>query len=292
MKKTIISLIFLSLPFLLSAQSMALRRKLIRIAKDAKGHVGIAMLTLEERDTLTINGDSRFPMQSVFKFPLALAILDKVDNKELSLDQKVHISKDDYRETWSPIRKKYPDGEVDLPLKDVLSYTVSESDNIGCDVLFRLLGGTAVLNDYLHKKGIDSIAVVATEKEMSAAWNVQYGNWSSPWAMVNLLDNFYQGKYLSEESTAVLRKMMESTTTGPKRMRGLIPREAIVAHKTGTSDTNEKGITAATNDVGVISLLDGKHVALVIFVSNATADEATRDAVIARITNAVWEYLQ
>jgi beta-lactamase class A len=291
-KKTIISLLILLFPCLLSAQSPAFRRKLEKITKDAKGHVGIAWLTLEERDSMTINGYSRYPMQSTFKFPLALAVLDMVDKGTLNLFQPVHFSKADYRQTWSPIMKAYPNGDMDLPLKDVLKFTVGQSDNIGCDMLFKLIGGTTVLNGYLHQHGIDSIAVVADEKGMAQAWDVQYGNWSNPWAMAMLLDNFYRGKYLSEGSTALLRQMMEETTTGPNRLRGLLPKEATVAHKTGTSDTNEKGLTAATNDVGVITLPDGKHVALVVFVSDSKADEATREGVIARISQAVWDYLQ
>lgn len=59
-------------------------------------------------------------------------------------------------------------------------------------------------------------------------------------------------------------------------------------HKTGSSDTKD-GITAATNDVGVITLPDGKHFILVAFVSDSKANDSTRDAVIAQIARAVYD---
>jgi beta-lactamase class A len=266
------------------------RIKIQEIASEAKGTVGVAVMNLETRDTFTLNANLRYPMQSVFKFPLALAILDQVDKGKLTLDQKIHIRKEELLPTWSPIKKKYPEGNVDLPIREILGYTVSQSDNNGCDILFRLLGGTSRVNKYVHSIGIDSIAIAATEEEMATAWNVQFTNWAKPTAILQLLDGFYKGKYLSKSSTAFLRKLMEETSTGTGRIRGLLPKGTVVANKTGTSGTSDKGLAYATNDVAIVTLPNGKHFAIVVFVCNATADEKTRDAVIAKITKVFWDY--
>ena len=69
-----------------------------------------------------------------------------------------------------------------------------------------------------------------------------------------------------------------------------MPAGTAVAHKTGTSGT-EKGITAATNDIGIITLPDGRHLAIAVFVSDSPEDEATREGVIAKIAKAIWEKL-
>jgi beta-lactamase class A len=81
--------------------------------------------------------------------------------------------------------------------------------------------------------------------------------------------------------------MIESTP-GAKRLKGLLPAGAVVAHKTGTSGA-QKGITAATNDIGIITLPNGKHLAIAVFVSDSPADEATREGVIAKVAQAVWD---
>ena len=70
--------------------------------------------------------------------------------------------------------------------------------------------------------------------------------------------------------------------------RKLLAAGTVVAHKTGTSGT-QNGITAATNDIGIVTLPSGKHLAIAVFVSDSTADEASREGMIAKVAKAVWE---
>ncbi len=275
----------------ISAQTDSLRIKIEQISDAAKGKVGIAIMNIESGDTLTYNGKLHLPMQSVFKFPIAMAILNKVDSGKLSLDKTIHFSKEDMiPETYSPLRDKYPNGNVDVSVKELLSYMVSQSDNVACDALIKLLGGPQYINNYLHGLGANGIRIVANEADMHKARDVQYNNWCEPWQMVNLLCNFYQGKYLSKESTALLYKIMTETTTSPKRIKGLLPEGTTVAHKSGSSGTYTDGVTPATNDVGIITLPNGKHIILAAFVSDSrAANDSIRDLVIAKIAKLLYD---
>ncbi|MGZ5563748.1 MAG: serine hydrolase, partial [Chthoniobacterales bacterium] len=85
-----------------------------------------------------------------------------------------------------------------------------------------------------------------------------------------------------------LLDLMIKSKPGAHRIKGTLPNDAVIAHKTGTSGT-DNGITAACNDVGIVTLPDGKHVALAIFVSDSSADEAAREGVIAQIARAAWD---
>ena len=282
---------FLFLPKSSIAQKDALKVQIDSIAKLAKGTVGIGIMDLQSRETIYLNEDHQFPMQSVFKFPLGMAVLDRVDKGQLSLEQKIHVTKEDLNpNTWSPLQKKFPEGNLDISVKELLVYTVSLSDNNACDILFRLVGGPSTVNKYMQSIGVKGINIVATEAEMAKSWDVQFTNWCRPPAMIQLLDIFHQGKKLSRSSTEFLLKIMTETPTGLNRIKGLLPEQTKVAHKTGSSGTNDKGIIAAFNDVGIVTLPNGKKMAVVAFVSNAAADEKTRDAVIARITRAAWDY--
>ena len=273
-----------------SAQPAGLRDTIDGILRNASGHIGVAIIGPGAADTLTFNGNDRFPMQSVFKFPLALAVLDRVDKGILSLDQRIHLTKEQLApNTWSPLRDKYPKADVDVTLDELLSYTVSRSDNNGCDILFGLIGGPYVVNRYIHAQGIQDISIVATEAAMHKDWSVQFRNWSSPSAMARLLQKFWKGNILSKTSTEYLRKLMIKSTTGPNKLRGGLPEKTVLAHKSGYSGVNDKGITAATNDVGVVVLPGGKHFIIAVFVSNSSADEKTNDAVTARIGRAAWD---
>jgi beta-lactamase class A len=271
-------------------QLTSVRAKVDSIVAIAKGIVGIAVIDLNKGDTLTMRGEERFPMQSVYKFPLALTVLDQVDKGTMALTQNIHITKADlHPDTWSPLRDTYPAKDIDLSLDSLLVYTVSHSDNNGCDILFRLLGGTAIVDQYVHKLGIMNMAIVATEEEMHQGWDVQYHNWSSPRAMAKLLQLFSKGNILSERSRNYLWRLMISSSTTPGRIKGLLPLGAVVAHKSGSSGTNDNGIAAATNDIGFIVFPDGRSVALVVFITESNASDEERDKVIASIARAVWD---
>ncbi len=273
-------------------QESILRKQLLEISDSAKGTVGISFFCPEDGDTLSIHGHDHLPTQSVYKLMLSMAVLDQVDHGKLKLDDKIHFEKTDVvPDTHSPIRDKYPKGIPDLPLSEILSATVSQSDNIGCDRLFRLIGGPKVVNDYIHSIGITELNIATTEQEMHGDWNIQYTNWCSPLAMVQILDWIFKKSNAapSGATPVYLRKLMVETTTGPKRIKGLLPPNTEVAHKTGSGPTN-KGITSATNDAGIITLPNGKHLILAVFVSDSKASEEVRERVMAKVAKAVYDF--
>lgn len=268
-----------------------LRKTISAITNGKNAKVGVSVLSFDKGDTLTFNNDFRFAMQSVYKFHLALMVLHQVDEGKLALNQKVYIKKSDLLpNTWSPIRDKYPAGNVELTISDLLRFTVSQSDNVGCDRLFRLVGGTKKVDKYLHQIGVKEVAVKGTEEEMHKDWNVQYTNWTKPSAATQLLDKFYRGNILSDNSRAFLWKIMVETVTGVSKMKALLPTNTVVAHKTGYSGANQAGLTGATNDIGIMTLPNGKQVAVAIFVNNSMENEKTNDQMIAEITKATWDY--
>jgi beta-lactamase class A len=262
------------------------------IAQDAKGIVGISIENLETGDTLSYNGTYHCPMQSVFKFPIALAILNMVDKGTLSLEDKIHLTKEDLSDTttMSPLRDKYFNRDTSLATSELLRFMVSESDNIACDILLKKAGGAKQVEDFIHSLGVTGIAIAATEKEMHANTKLQYESWCEATEMTHLLKLFYQGKCVSKSSTDFLMKIMEGTETGAKRIKGLLPKGTVVAHKTGSSMT-EQGLAAATNDAGIITLPNGKHLIITVFVTDSKADFDTREAVIARVAKAAYDVM-
>lgn len=100
--------------------------------------------------------------------------------------------------------------------------------------------------------------------------------------MAGLLCALQAGKGLSASSRRLLLGLMTTSKTGTDRIKGLLPKESVVAHKTGSSGT-VNGLTRATNDAGLVTLPDGRYLAIVVFVSDTWVDETTRDTVIAKI---------
>jgi beta-lactamase class A len=266
-----------------------LRDRIEQISQAARGRVGVKATVLETGESVTLNGDQQFPMQSVYKFPIGMTVLAQVDRGKLKLDQQVRVEASDFVSDLqhSPIRDENPQG-VELSLAELLKYMVSESDGTACDVLLKLVGGPEVVTQYLRDLGVNGIVVANTEKEIGQDKAVQYRNYASPNAAVVLLRALHEGQGLSESSQALLRKLMTQTPTGLQRIKGLLPDGTVVAHKTGTSRTVD-GVTAATNDVGLVTLPNGRHMAIAVFVSDSGANNAVREEVIAKVAKAAWD---
>lgn len=273
------------------AQIEKLRQKIQRIASSVDGKLGIAVLDLAGKDTLTVNGKGHFAMQSVYKFHLGLAVLDQVDKGKFKLEQQILVKKKDLLpNTWSPLREKYPTGEVEIPLSELLQFTVAQSDNNGCDILFNLVGSPKRVDTYIKSLGIKDVAISTTEQEMHQDPKVQYTNWSTPWSAVKLLEKFYQKKMLSASSHDFMWKILAEATTGSQKLKGLLPKGTIVAHKSGLSGADDKGLTAATNDIGIVTLPNGKHFAIAVFYGNTKMSDKESDRVIAEVSKAAWDY--
>lgn len=295
-KNTTLLILFFLLIFGFSrAQSIEnLRQKINEVLEDKSATVGVAIKGINPYDTLSINGNKHLPMQSVFKYHLAMAVLHQVDQGKFSLDDKITLDKElleQYIHLWSPLRKKYPDG-AEVTLAEVLRYTVAISDNVGCDLLFKLVGGTEVVQSYLHKIGIKDIAIVHTEIVMQAEWKRQYENWTTTNAANQVLQLFFENSnnLLSPESYNFLLKTLKGTKTGKKSFRGLLPEEAVVAHKTGHSGKNEQGLTGALNDIGIIFLPNGSYFYLSVLVSDSNEESDVNEKIIADIAKLTWNY--
>lgn len=288
MKK--ITLLFLLISAFVFAQKSSLDQKISSIIKDKKAMVGISVLGFENGFTYNKNADKKLPMQSVFKFHIAAAVLDYVEKGKLSLDQKVTLNQSNLHEnTWSPLREKYPNGGI-VSLSEIIEYTVAKSDNNGCDILLKLLGGTQVVQKFMNAKGVKNFQIKYNEEAMHKDWNAQYENYSTTNSAVDVLKKFYDGKLLSKKSTDYLMKVMLSTSTGTNKLIEQLPKDTPIARKTGSSGKNNAGLTGAENEIAIITLPNGKHYAIAVFVSNSTETAEVNCRMISDISKTVWDY--
>jgi beta-lactamase class A len=269
----------------------SLRDKINDVIDTAGGKFGVGVQGVDFKTGFVINGERGYPMQSVFKFPLALLILHLVDEGKLSLNKKFHIPQEKLdTKTWSPMLKDFPDQDLDINLSELLTYAVTKSDNNACDFLYGVAGGTTAVNTYLHSLGIKDISIVFTEGEMDKAWPLQYKNWCKPAAMLQLLQLLYHQKLLSKQSNDFLIRIMTEIPGGSRRIAGLLPPNTELIHKTGSSGMNKEGILAATNDVGIVTLPNRKHLAIVIFASDYKGPRERGELIIATISKLIWDF--
>jgi len=267
-----------------------LRQQLNQIISSKNATVGISIKSIEDKDTLSINGNLKAPMMSVFKFHIALTVLNRVDEGKLSLTQQIFIKKKDLHEdTWSPMREDYPDGNVNLTLDKVLRYTISHSDNNGCDILIDLLGGTKEVQKFINKQGIKDFVIKVNEQQMRT-WENLYVNTTTPLATTALLEKFFKGEILKENTTKYLYQIMTETSRGLTWMKAGLPENTELAHRTGISGTNDANLRVAMNDIGIVKLPNGKHFILSVYLKNITEKQEDTEEIIAAITKATWDY--
>lgn len=291
MKKSSIIILLCLFNFQLKSQTIQdLRNKINHIISAKNATVGISMKGVEDKDTLSINGNKQMPMLSVFKFHIGLTVLHQVDKGKLKLDQKFFIKKEDLMpETWSPIRDEYPEGNMYLTLDQLLRYTVSHSDNNGCDILLKIIGGTNTVQKFITKQGVKDFTIKLNEAEMNT-FDKFYVNVTTPLATTYLLERFYNGKVLGPKSTKYLYQIMVETSRGLSWMKAGFPPGTELAHRTGISSRNDNNLRAAMNDVGIVKLPNGKHFILSVYLKDINEELTDTEKIIADIGSAVWEY--
>ena len=268
-----------------------LNHKIAAIINGKDATVGVAIKDLDDGDSLYILADTpHFAMMSVCKFPQALLLLHLADSGKYNAAKPIYFGPDDLKQrTGSKILQDHPQPSFSLSLPEVLRYAIGQSDNISSNKIFQLEGGPAAVETYVHSLGIRDMGVATDYAHLNAS---SYGaNWCTPRAMMQLLEKFYHNQLLSDGSKAMLWKAMIEATSGPDRIKGLLPAGTPVAHKTGTSSRDEaSGIMPATNDIGIVQLPNGRHFGVAVFVSESKETDSVNADIIARISRAAWDY--
>lgn len=266
-----------------SKERDSLRTHISRITQRVNARVGVSISLLEAGDSLTVRGEERFPMMSVYKLPIAIAVLKELDKGSIFLEKYVLLPKDS---VFTGEEEMYSDAnfpERKITVGQLLTLMLVQGSNTACDQLLALLRGPANIQTYLDDLNIRNMAVVNTEREVNASPILKDDNWSTPNEMAKLLAIAYTGDYLSTKSHDFLWDKMTETVTGPDRLKGLLPKDTRVAHRTGTG-------YGVYNDVGMITLPSGKHLIVTVFIAEAQTDPETCSDTIAKIAKIAWDY--
>jgi beta-lactamase class A len=296
-----VSVLLLALVPLSGHAQTSLQSQIAAIAKDAKGTVNVSCMLPGTKLNCDLNPHNHPPMQSMYKLPLALTALHMADmgrllpnqrpgeSMEVILDRNVRfLPTDIIPGSYSPLTDRYPKANVDVTLREIIRLAIGQSDNGAEEVLIRLVGGPLAVQTYMRSIGISAIQVHYSERDLDRDENLQYEDWIEPVAAVQLLERLVNDPPVSPAANAFVLQTMTDAVTGPGRLRAGLPPGTVLAHKTGSSGTHG-GITAATNDIGLITLPDGRRLAIAVFVTDSRADEDTREGVIAHIAQAVYK---
>ena len=274
--------------------SSPLENEIGKIASRIDSVVGVSALHVESGQRISSRGSERFPMGSVYKFPIGMTVMREIDRGRMIIDRKVMITPEQFGVGYSWIRDEAKGKPVAMTIGRLVKAMVGDSDNTACDYLLELVGGGEVVTAHMRELGITAIDVNRSERAIDKDIKRRGGreayfkdprDTATPDALVTLLLKMHQKKDgLSADSRKYLLDAMILTKTGPKRMKAAVPAAATLAHKTGT-------MPGTVNDVGIITSPDNRnHIVIAVLTKagrKSTLEE--REAVIADITRAVYE---
>jgi beta-lactamase class A len=297
-----------------------LKRQIETITRDVEGDVGVAVKHIETGEEICVNGDTYFPMASVFKVPVFVEVMAQIMEGRFTLEDEISIQKAD-QHLGSGYLSDLDAPGITLSIKNLINLMMMISDNSATDILLAKVGAENV-NNRLRSYGLEKITVDRScqhlimdaigmdyeaykglpldevikgfEKERqenpeafqqaSANFTKVIKDQSSPKAMNSLLEKIFKKEILDEESCDTIISVMLKCQTGARRLKGDLPRNVQVAHKTGT-------IGGTVNNAGIIFLPDNLgHVAITVFTKDM--EEETRDVedIIAQVSRFVYDY--
>ncbi len=267
----------------------SLGARLADMAREADARVGIAVLRNTQQWTV---GNEKQPLLSVFKFFIALKVLNEADNGRIHLKTRLKIDESmaDKR-LYSPMLEKYTAFPFDVSVAELMEYMISESDNNASDILLEYVGGAEELERYVHGIGFDDIEISVNEKEMNTDIEKQYLNKARARDVAKAMRTAREGNLLSAESRSFLNKIMMNTVTGPDKIRGGLPGKTKAGHKTGSSSRKADGTKIADNDAGFVLLPNGETFYIAVMITDSKMSDTDNAGLIRRISKTVYDHL-
>ncbi len=253
-----------------------------------KGDVGIAVVDATSNKHFALNGDKPFPMQSVCKLPISIAILKLSDQGKLSINDKITVRRADVLSIHSPIKDAIKGKQSDFTIRELMTRAIVDSDNTACDILIEKAGGAKVITDILKEAGITNVRVdrpegiLQPESKNIAKFLKDPRDTATPVGMVDLLQKLYSGNLLSKNSRQIVLEDLFNCKTGPNRLRASLPPKWKLAHKTGTGRDIAKQNTA-TNDVGIMLGPKGQLIYIAVFTKGSRSTIEAREAFMAKV---------
>lgn len=261
--------------------------RIASLANAELGRIGVAALDLTSGRSIDVLGNQPFPMASTSKIAIVATFLEGVDQGRYRLTDRYPL--------MVPVPSRKFDGPVApvragerLSALSLIDLALTRSDNQATDALLAAVGGPAAVNSWVKRAGISDFSInrdiatlVRDDGAIDPATTVERRDSATPLAMVQLLTGLYHGKWLSDESRAVLLDAMHRCITGKRRIPALLPGEARIAHKTGS-------LHNTSSDIGIIETPDGHVIAVAIYVTGQ-GSRWNREKRIASIARAIYD---
>ncbi len=301
----------------------ALDARIDQLGRSFAGTVGIAVRSVDEGWRIGWNENVLCPQQSVSKFWVALTLMDRVDKGQVSLSDRVTLTREDLTLFHQPIAAKIlGQGAATTDVESLLFDAITKSDNTANDKLMRVAGGPSAVRGYIARHNLGAIRFYEGERALQSKiagliWSQNYSigdafykarnslpmkvrkaafdryladpyDGASAGAIVDALSKLKRGELLSPTSTMKLLSIMGNTRTGANRLKGGLKGGWSLSHKTGTGQI--LGATqAGYNDIGILTAPDGTSYTVAVMIKKTATPLPVRMTLMNNVVRAVIE---
>jgi len=115
-----------------------LEEQIQQIRSEAPGEIGIYVRHLGSGHTVSLNADRLWYQASTIKIPVAIAVLQLVEEGALSLDDRLTLQETDFVDGAGSLL--WTDPGTEMSLRQLLEMMLVNSDSTATDMLIRLIG--------------------------------------------------------------------------------------------------------------------------------------------------------
>lgn len=297
-----------------------LRLQIERASEGAQGDVGVAVRHLESGAEVLVRAEEPFPMASTFKLPILVELYAQERAGKVTFDELRDLTPADQHIGSGDISVNFDLPGVRMSIRNLTNMMMMISDNSATDTLLARVGAANV-TARMRALGLNGIRVDRSTQELildyggqdterlkgmllqelrplirrppedeaaRLARDTRYAadprDQATPRDMARLLELIWRGQAVDAEASKAMLELMKRCRTGAARIKGLLPRDTVVAHKTGT-------VGGTVDDVGIIYLpYDAGHVAISVFAKRTRADSEDVERVIAEIARYAYDY--
>jgi beta-lactamase class A len=176
-----------------------------------------------------LHADAPYPLASVFKVPVMVELLRRVDAGDVRLDEQIELREQD----------KCPGGVLlfchaglTLSVRDLLYFMITQSDNTATDMLWRRIGLGSV-NEGMRRLGLRSIDCAWPDREYYLIESRACG----PWAGLSTAETI--ALLLAARSAGETARLIEETNASAAHIDGAAFLDAYEA-KFGLSEERDR----------------------------------------------------
>lgn len=252
-----------------------LKKEIEDMVKDSSANISISFYDLDEDENFAINGDKKVPSASMIKLLIMLKLLEKVERKELDLEEKIKIQ--DYEKVDGSGILKELSSNHSFSIRELLTLMIIVSDNFATNILIEILGMDDV-NELGEELGLLNTSLQRKMMDLDAK-EKGFDNYTSSQDILKILKMIYDKTFLSEDlsdlALDILLRQQERS-----RLQRFLSEDIKIASKSGDLDNLE-------NDGGIF-FTNKKNYILVVLVNEAQSNDIAKE-IIGKISLKIYE---